>query len=139
MKGSYDQWFDDVSSTRLDNYAPPAIYIGDSRENPVVLTRQDWRHTKGKPWGKDSFGHWEIDVRTTGRYEVVVHPKEIQISGRVTVKVGTAEWTLNLDEATNKAVVPIELTQIGETQISASFFDGEKIMGPHQIYVKKMN
>jgi arylsulfatase A-like enzyme len=139
MKRSYNEWFDDVSTTRADNYAPPAIFVGDSRENPVVLTRQDWRHTKGRPWGKDSFGHWEIDVRTPGRYEVVIHPKGIQLKGRVTVKVGTAEWSKNLSEASTEAVVPIELTQSGRTQISASFFDGEKVLGPHQLYVRKLN
>jgi arylsulfatase A-like enzyme len=139
MKRSYDQWFDDVSTTRADNYAPPAIFVGDSRENPVVLTRQDWRHTKGRPWGKDSFGHWEIDVRTPGRYEVVIHPNETQLLGRVTVKVGAAEWSRNLDEASSEAVVPIELTQTGRTQISASFFNDEKVLGPHQLYVRKLD
>ena len=30
MKAEYDAWFDDVSSTRPDNYAPPRIHIGTS-------------------------------------------------------------------------------------------------------------
>ena len=78
-------------------------------------------------------------MRTPGRYEVVIHPKGIQLKGRVTVKVGTAEWSKNLSEASTEAVVPIELTQSGRTQISASFFDGEKVLGPHQLYVRKLN
>ena len=44
----YNAWFDDVSSTRPDNYAPPRIHVGTPHENPTVLTRQDWRfHTGG--------------------------------------------------------------------------------------------
>jgi arylsulfatase/arylsulfatase A len=58
MTQEYDRWFEDVGSSRPDNYAPPRIHIGTKHENPVVLTRQDWRHTKGRPWAKDSMGHW---------------------------------------------------------------------------------
>ena len=39
----HDSWFDSVSSSRPDNYAPPRIHIGTPDENPTVLTRQDWR------------------------------------------------------------------------------------------------
>jgi len=40
---AYEQWFDDVSHTRPDNYTPPRIHIGTVHENPVVLTRLNWR------------------------------------------------------------------------------------------------
>ena len=51
-------WFDDVSSTRDDNYAPPRIVIGTEHELNTTLTRQDWRHESGRPWGRDSNGFW---------------------------------------------------------------------------------
>lgn len=40
LRKAYDAWFDDVSSTRPDNYDPPRIYIGTPHENPVVLTHR---------------------------------------------------------------------------------------------------
>ena len=32
MRSNYDAWFDDVGSTRPDNYAPPRIRIGTPHE-----------------------------------------------------------------------------------------------------------
>jgi len=69
MRTEYVRWFADVGSTREDNYAPPRIHIGTKHENPVVLTRQDWRHTQGRPWARDSMGHWLL-TGSSGTYEV---------------------------------------------------------------------
>ena len=70
MRKAYEEWFNDVSGTRPDNYAPPRIYIGTPYENPVVLTRQNWRHVKGRPWAKDSNGYWELYSAESGAYDI---------------------------------------------------------------------
>ena len=41
LRKGYEAWFQDVSATR--GYAPPRIHLGTPHENPVTLTRQDWR------------------------------------------------------------------------------------------------
>ncbi len=41
LHAEYLAWFQDVSSTR--GFAPIRIAIGGPRENPTILTRQDWR------------------------------------------------------------------------------------------------
>ncbi|QEH37666.1 Arylsulfatase [Aquisphaera giovannonii] len=70
MKAEYDAWFDDV--TRGRNYAePPRIAIGSPSENPVLLTRQDWRG-RGASWTKDGIGHWEVDVVAPTRCEITM-------------------------------------------------------------------
>src|SRR5690606_11477831 len=66
LKSSYDAWFDDVSTTRPDTFAPPRIHVGTPHESPTVLTRQDWR---GGTWARDSSGYWELRVEP-GRYDV---------------------------------------------------------------------
>lgn len=66
LRAAYDAWFDDVSSTRPDNYAPPRIRVGTAHENPTVLTRQDWR---GGTWARDSIGSWLLEVEP-GTYDV---------------------------------------------------------------------
>ena len=70
LRQEYDEWFDDVSSTRPDNYAPPRIHLGTPHENPVILTRQDWRIHGPDGWGDDDFGHWEVLVTAPGAYSV---------------------------------------------------------------------
>jgi arylsulfatase A-like enzyme len=69
LKQAYDAWFDDVSSTRPDNYAPPKIWIGTPHEHPTVLTRQDWRQGT---WAPDSVGYWELHVAAAGTYDVLL-------------------------------------------------------------------
>jgi arylsulfatase/arylsulfatase A len=70
LKNSYDQWFDDVSSTRPDNYAPPRIVLGSTHENPTVLTRQDWRSSDG--WSRGALGHWQVTIARAGHFDLSV-------------------------------------------------------------------
>ena len=75
LQRAYNAWFDDVSTTRPDNYAPPRIHLGHASALRTVLTRQDWRiDTKDSGWTSNSRGHWEVDVRNTGPFEVAVQP-----------------------------------------------------------------
>lgn len=84
LQRRYDQWFDDVGHTRPDNYAPPRIRLGTPHENPVVLTRQDWRlPAEGPKWR----GFWLVDVATAGKYDVTVRLKPL-------AQPATARFTL---------------------------------------------
>ena len=56
LRSEYDHWFKDVSQTRTDNYVSPRIPIGTKNENPVVLTRQDWRRISNNPWLEEATG-----------------------------------------------------------------------------------
>ncbi len=66
LRERYDAWFNDVSATR--GFAPPRIHLGTSHENPVVLTRQDWRGAES--WHDGNTGYWEVMVATAGAYEM---------------------------------------------------------------------
>jgi hypothetical protein len=70
MYRGYLDWFRDVGGTR--GYAPIRIAIGDPRENPTVLTRQDLR-TLASGGSRPPFGHWELDVARPGKYDVSLH------------------------------------------------------------------
>ncbi|MFA6562221.1 MAG: arylsulfatase [Verrucomicrobiia bacterium] len=76
LKRRYDAWFDDVGNTRPDNYAPLRIPLGTPRENPVVLTRQDWRGIV--PAKKKFNGHWLVNVTKAGSYDVTLRFKPMQ-------------------------------------------------------------
>ena len=66
LKAAYEAWFADVSSA---GYAPPKIHLGSAKENPVVLTRQDWRGPKAA-WTPEAVGHWDVDVARPGTYRI---------------------------------------------------------------------
>lgn len=64
MKHAYDLWFDDVSATR--GYAPPAIHVGTTHENPVRLSRQDLRG-----FSKTEPGGWQVKIEPAG-YDITL-------------------------------------------------------------------
>jgi hypothetical protein len=65
----YLDWFRDVCGTR--GFEPVRITIGDPRENPTLLTRQDWRVRD-----PEFPGHWELEIAHPGRYDVIIHVSE---------------------------------------------------------------
>ena len=70
MHADYKKWFKDVSSTR--GFEAIKIVLGSPRENPTILTRQDWRGPRADVTPK-SLGHWEVEVAKSARFDITVH------------------------------------------------------------------
>ena len=68
LRSAYADWLRDVSSTR--GYAPPRIAVGTPHEDPVILTRQDWRMVGPDGWGDSDLGFWEIRAHSAGSYQI---------------------------------------------------------------------
>lgn len=67
---AYENWFEDVSSTRPDNYTKPAIVIGSENETLTALTPQDWTRLSGGGWGNSGF--WKLEVASTSVFDIEV-------------------------------------------------------------------
>ena len=82
MRARYDTWFADASATR--GFDPVRVSLGTPHENPVLLTRQDWR---GAGWGKTDAGHWEVHVAAPGRYLVtlIFDPADVPRTAKLTL------------------------------------------------------
>ncbi len=88
MTGEYATWFKDVTGGRdYTDRGIARIAIGSPQENPVRLTRQDWRGAQAG-WTPASLGHWEVDVRRTGAYVVQVRFARLDTPGTVSVAFG---------------------------------------------------
>lgn len=88
LKRRYDQWFDDVGGDRPENFAPQHILLGTSHENPVILTRQDWR---GIVAGKKFYGHWLVNVTEAGSYDVTLRFKPMQKPATARFELGSVK------------------------------------------------
>ncbi len=66
LKKEYEAWF---ASVTKKGFAPPRIVIGSEKENPVRLSRQDWRGPNAG-WAADSEGYWEVKVERAGNYRI---------------------------------------------------------------------
>ena len=86
MRHEYERWFDDVSSTRPDNYAAPRIIIGSEHENPTGLTRQDWRlYGEEEGWDADHPGFWLVEIAAKGVYSLLIETENLTDMGNATL------------------------------------------------------
>lgn len=96
---AYEDWFDDVSSTRPDNYAKPAIIVGTEKEPLTTLTAQDWTKLSGGNWGQS--GSWKLQVATAANFDIEVKLPEhfpdaeakLELGDQVLTKVFSAQQT----------------------------------------------
>jgi arylsulfatase A-like enzyme len=130
MKKAYESWFADVSATR--GYPVPRVVVGTRHENPVTLTRQDWRGPRAG-WRNDGLGHWEVDVATTGRFDVTVRMPAAKDARAVRLTMGAAErasdWPAGSDRVTFK---DIELPA-GRARVEGIVGEDPKTAGVHYV------
>jgi arylsulfatase A-like enzyme len=65
LRAEYEAWFKEMAR---QGWAPPRIALGTPHENPVMLTRQDWRGPRAG-WNTGDLGHWEVNARG-GVYDI---------------------------------------------------------------------
>ncbi|MDP6717923.1 MAG: arylsulfatase, partial [Pirellulaceae bacterium] len=85
---NYEHWFSDVTGDR-DFHNPQRIIIGSRFQNPVVLSRFEWRgpraDTQLGSWD-EQLGHWEVQVAETGRYQITLRFAKAQLDGTAHVR-----------------------------------------------------
>lgn len=117
LRRRYDYWLDAVSATR--GYAPPRIYVGAPQENPVTLTRQDWRGPRaGYAEETGVLGHWEVDVRHGGAYRA-------RLEGLPADSIRTARFRLNGVEASMPLAAGARECEFSELTIPAGMGNAE--------------
>lgn len=138
LRTAYDKWFADVGSTRQDNYAPPRILVGTKFENPVVLSRQDWRHVRGRPWAVDSMGYWLLTA-TQGKYDVNCRFSPGAGAGTATLSVNGKTHTINLTPNAKTCQFKGVEIAAGNVKLDVELTHGKKQRGVHQTDIEKLN
>lgn len=140
MRAEYDRWFDDVGSTRLDNYAPPRIVLA-ALAPETHLTRQDWRRTRGDGWGaRKTQGEWAVRVDGESNYQVrVIFPKGTSPT-RVTLVLGQQSWTseVQLSPGGRSFSFAEDLRlPVGEAALRVDLEQEGDIFGPYQVILRR--
>jgi arylsulfatase A-like enzyme len=116
MAAGYDRWFNDVSQTRPDNYAPPRIVVGSPRETTTYLTRQEWR---GANWGPLDSGAWELTVLPRRGYRAVVRFRATPASGTVRITFRDRQWEQPIGPRMKQIELPLLDLPSGDGSLQA--------------------
>lgn len=137
LRKETERWFQDVSASR-GGYPPCRIYIGTPHENPVLLTRQDWRGERAG-WEAASIGHWEVDVRARGRYDVTLMFQGVESPGTATVQLGGLRRSMAVAKGADRCLFPGLELPVGEGRLAPLLELGNKTLGVQYVEVKKIN
>lgn len=133
LKQAYDEWFQDVSSTRPDNYAPPRIHIGSPHETTTVLTRQDWRNGT---WAPRSVGTWKLFVESAGDYDVRLLFDASDTEETAVLSFADRERRVAVPAGADACLMPGVKLPAGELSLQATLRDGEEVRGAYQVIIE---
>lgn len=135
MRRGYEQWFREVSRPR--GYAPPRIHLGAPPENPVVLTRQDWRGPRAG-WTTNSLGHWEVKVARAGTFQITLQFAAPKTEATAHFVLGDAKLEGKLTaEATEINLGKVRLVP-GDSRLEAWVAAPQETVGVHYVEVKRI-
>lgn len=133
LRQQYNSWFAEVSAER--GYDPPRIFVGTPRENPVILSRQDWRGPQAS-WNADGLGHYEIDVRSTTEFEVTLRFPPTKEESTALLTCGPVRQEVSVPAGAVQAVLSKVVLPQGPAKIEGSLrFAGRRI-GAHYIELR---
>ncbi|EMI43230.1 arylsulfatase [Rhodopirellula sp. SWK7] len=138
LRLAYEDWIQDVSMTRQDNFAPPRIVIGTPHEVETVLTRQDWRHSQGAPWGKGSNGYWLLESQEAAEFDVELifatedHPKAV-----ATVSAGELTQEVTVAAGERRGQMATMMLPAGQFRLAVEVEFSGAVEGPHQVILTR--
>jgi arylsulfatase A-like enzyme len=134
MRAGYEDWFADVCRRGFDPVRP---HLGTEHENPVRLTRQDWRGPKAN-WGADGLGFWEVQVARKGSYRLTVRFPPLKEGGKVRLSLAGVRREVDLKAgAAEHTFDGLELPE-GPARLEASVERDGKEVGVHYADVERV-
>ena len=137
LKTRYDAWFTDVTGAR-DYAVPPRIFIGASQENPVLLTRQDWRGQTGTG-ARIGLGYWDVNVVERGGYNVKLRFDAAKAAGEATLTCGDTSARTKIAAGASECDFKNVSLPSGPRRLEARLITGADTRGPTYIEVTRLN
>ena len=136
LRSAYSDWLQDVSSTR--GYAPPRIAVGTAHEDPVILTRQDWRMVGPDGWGDTDLGFWEIRVHSAGTYRIRFLFGPASAGGNAGLRVQQVRRKQTFDPGTSEVTFDQVVLDKGDARLEAVVHMGGKPVGVRYVEASRI-
>ncbi|UCH34404.1 MAG: sulfatase-like hydrolase/transferase, partial [Armatimonadota bacterium] len=134
MRTGYEEWFAEVSAP--PGYAPPRIHLGTPHEDPVTLTRQDWRGAEG--WGDSDLGYWEVKVAAAGEYDVTLRFAAAEGGEEAHFRLGDVVRRERLEAGATSCVFAGVSLMAGDARLEAWLTAGGKPVGARYVDVERV-
>ncbi|MGO8745176.1 MAG: arylsulfatase [Thermoguttaceae bacterium] len=135
LKTAYDAWFNDVTAAR--DYAVPArIFLGAAEENPVLLTRQDWRG-RGASWGPKGIGSWEVNVVAPVRYDIALRFDPLKADAEATFSCGSLSTRQSVKAGQAECVFSGIRLPLGPGRLETRIAEGPAVFGTNYVQVTR--
>jgi arylsulfatase A-like enzyme len=134
MYSGYLAWFQDVTARGFD---PVRINVGESREDPTRLTRQDWRGDRAG-WGPNDLGHWEIQVVRGGRYTVTLRLTPRRFATVAHVALGGLERSMPLEAGADHCIFTDLDWPSGPARLEAWVEGNRNTAGPLDVTIHRV-
>jgi arylsulfatase A-like enzyme len=130
MKAAYQAWFSDVSATR--GFPAPRIVVGTRHENPVTLTRQDWRGPQAG-WDNNGLGFWDVEVPQAADYDITVRTPAQQTARTLHLRIGPVEKTQPLAANADRVTFGSVRLEPGIRRVETIVEHGQSRAGAHYV------
>jgi hypothetical protein len=137
LKAQYDAWFNDVTGAR-DYAVPPRIFLGASQENPVLLTRQDWRGREAS-WGPKGAGDWEVNVVGRASYDIRLRFDPPKMDGTATLSCGSVSARQSIKAGDTEYTFRKVRLPFGHNRLEARVAEGPAVIGVKYVEVKRVD
>ena len=137
LKREYISWFEDVSSTRPENYSPPRIIVGTDNEPVTVLTRQDWRLPSRATGRSQSVGSWLLEAPEACQFRAEIIFRGDPPAGRAKVRIGSTEHELELLPKQARGHFVDVAFPSGNVDFTVECLLDGKTKGPHQVILSR--
>jgi len=133
----YEAWFKDVTGERdYTDGGVARIIIGDPREDPVRLTRQDWRGPHAG-WTPNSVGHWQVDVKRAGRYTLTMRFAPLAEPGVLRVSFGSTRLGKEVPAGEMTISIPDVRLARGVGPLASYITQGDRRLGVTDVIVSR--
>jgi arylsulfatase A-like enzyme len=136
LKAQYAAWFHDVTAGR-DYRVPARIFLGAAQENPVLLTRQDWRGRQAS-WGPEGVGYWEVNVVARARYDVKLRFDPVRTDSEATLSCGNVSARRAVKAGEDECVFGNVPLPFGPGRLETGLVKGAAIVGVRYVEVKRI-